>query len=553
VVTLASDLSVVVPTRGRRDILQRTLDGLAAQSVSGFETVVVVDGADQESPEGIQADRVIVKEHAGPGVARNRGVAETRRPLLLFLGDDMVPTRTLVERHLERHKAEPDDHVAVLGHVEWHPEVPRGRIVRWLDWSASQFDYEALNGAAPDADVGWGRFYSCNVSLKRSLFLRTGGFDPDFTFDYEDLDLAFRLGRQGLVLRYEPRALVHHLHHYDFERLARRYDSRARAERLMARKHDWFQPYFGSRIEAATAGQRVSPFWPFVVDRIPARAGRLRVLARERADRWWHRRLASSYRNAYEGEDDLEDLRAYLGEEYDHGRLTHHVLLMQAEEEAAPSEAAFYRSSKMYLYDLTVFAMSGTKNPYRDDLVALVPPGSTVLDYGCGIGADGLRLLDAGYRVGFADFDNPSTEFLRWRLAHRGLHAPVYDVDGEVPGGFDAAFSFDVIEHVDDPFDFVDRLERRARVVAINFLDARPNDTHLHKPLPVGRLLDHAAAGGLLRYRRYHGRSHLAIWRSPYTDPRATGVLTLSASALARHAGPTIGAVRRRIRTAWLP
>jgi SAM-dependent methyltransferase len=158
--------------------------------------------------------------------------------------------------------------------------------------------------------------------------------------------------------------------------------------------------------------------------------------------------------------------------------------------------------------------MSGTKFHYLADLRRHVPQGSDVLDYGCGIGSDGLRLLDAGYRVAFADFDNPSTRYLRWRLHERGADARVFDLDADVPDGFDAAFSFDVIEHVDDPFAFLDELERRAAIVVVNFLDPDPDDPHVHRPLPVGRLLDHATRRGLLRYRLYHGRSHLVVYRS---------------------------------------
>src|SRR5207248_483828 len=80
-----------------------------------------------------------------------------------------------------------------------------------------------------------------------------------------------------------------------------------------------------------------------------------------------------------------------------------------------------------------VFAMSGTKLPYHGDLERIVPSGSRLLDYGCGIGSDGLRLLDRGYRVEFADFDNPSARYLRWRLDRREIAAAVHDVERDVP------------------------------------------------------------------------------------------------------------------------
>ena len=76
------------------------------------------------------------------------------------------------------------------------------------------------------------------------------------------------------------------------------------------------------------------------------------------------------------------------------------------------------------------FAMSGTKTPYLRELdAARAAPARRLLDYGCGIGSDGLRLQRLGYRVDFADFDNPSDAYLRWRLERRGVDAPVHDVE----------------------------------------------------------------------------------------------------------------------------
>src|SRR5439155_25895141 len=135
----------------------------------------------------------------------------------------------------------------------------------------------------------------------------------------------------------------------------------------------------------------------------------------------------------------------------------------------------------MYLYDLTAFAMTGTKRPYHTVLRELLPRGSRLLDWGCGIGSDGLRLIDAGYDVAFADFDSPSTRYLRWRLEQRDVKASVYDIEtDQIPAGFDAIYSFDVIEHIDDPFAFLTEMERHAVLVVVNFLEEDPHDTSLH-------------------------------------------------------------------------
>ncbi|HUY65162.1 MAG TPA: glycosyltransferase [Acidimicrobiales bacterium] len=534
------DLTVVIPTRDRWDILRRTLGALGSQSVSGFEVVLVVDGTDQRVPD-LGDVTVLVQAHAGPGVARNRGVEHSHRPMVLFLGDDMVPDPRLVEFHLDGHHRHDATHDGVLGKVVWHDEVRSSPTLRWIDRSGTQFDYANITG--PDA--GWGRFYSCNVSLKRDFFTEAGGFDPDFEFDYEDLDLGYRLDQKGLSLWFEPQALARHLHAYDFSRLARRYASHARGEQVMAAKHPWFSPFFGGRIRAALDRGRVSPAWvPLAGWRRP-RA--LAELAARRADTWFLRQLAPYYLAAWGGEQDRRDLEEYLGPAFDRRLLDDHQRAVDAEEEAAADEATFYRTSQMYLYDLTAFAMAGTKTPYLDSLRATVPAGASILDYGCGIGSDGLRLLEDGYHVAFADFDNPSTRYLRWRLERRGQSAPVYDIEGEVPGGFDAAFAFDVIEHVEDPLAFVAALEQRAAVVAVNLLEPDPADTHLHRPLPIEALVRRATDKGLLYYRVFHGRSHLLVYRSEGRGGVASRA-RWARGRLAAVADPIADTVRRRLR-----
>jgi SAM-dependent methyltransferase len=226
-----------------------------------------------------------------------------------------------------------------------------------------------------------------------------------------------------------------------------------------------------------------------------------------------------------EPENEREELRAYLGDGYDEERLRRWQQTLERETEEIADEPTLYRTSEAYLYNLTAFAMTGTKLPYLKALARHVPHGGSLLDYGCGIGSDGLLLLEAGYRVAFADFDNPSTRYLKWRLERRGIEVPVYDLDREVvPDGFDAAYAFDVIEHVDDPYEFLGEMESRAQVVAVNLLEDDPADTSLHHELPIGNLIEHAAGLKVLSYGRYHGgRSHLLV----YTPVRTRGLSRL--------------------------
>lgn len=207
------------------------------------------------------------------------------------------------------------------------------------------------------------------------------------------------------------------------------------------------------------------------------------------------------------------ELRQYLGATFSRADLENSQSMLDEEVAAVHDEPTLYRTSTAYLYNLTAFAMTGTKLPYLTALVRSLPLGSRVLDFGCGIGSDGLMLLEAGYRVEFADYANPSTEYLQWRLKHRGLSAPVHDLENHVPGGFDAAYAFDVIEHVPDANEFLDQLEERAALVEVNLLEFDPNEQDLHHELPIPQLLRRVSSQRLLEYHVLYGTSHLLLYR----------------------------------------
>jgi len=88
------DVSVVIPTRNRRDRLSLTLRSALAQQDVSLEIVVVDDGStddtsDVASRAGDARVRVLRNESAlGESGARNRGVAEAKGGCVAFLDDD---------------------------------------------------------------------------------------------------------------------------------------------------------------------------------------------------------------------------------------------------------------------------------------------------------------------------------------------------------------------------------------------------------------------------------------------------------------------------------
>lgn len=89
-----------------------------------------------------------------------------------------------------------------------------------------------------------------------------------------------------------------------------------------------------------------------------------------------------------------------------------------------------------------------------DWAVAQLPPGSSVIDVACGVGYGARILADAGHRVTAIDRDAEAIEYARAHYDHANITWRCADADavaGYERDSFDAAVSFETIEHIADP------------------------------------------------------------------------------------------------------
>jgi hypothetical protein len=86
-------ISVIIPLFNKGAYIDRALDAIAAQTHTDLEVVVVDDGSTDDGPDRVRrrADpriRLVSQPNAGPGAARNRGLADIRGELVAFLDAD---------------------------------------------------------------------------------------------------------------------------------------------------------------------------------------------------------------------------------------------------------------------------------------------------------------------------------------------------------------------------------------------------------------------------------------------------------------------------------
>lgn len=218
-------MSVIIPTYNRREALTRALLALDRQTHprAGYEVIVIDDGSTDGTAESLGLLRfsyrlkLISRPHGGPAAARNSGLRVAEGETALFLNDDCLAAPNLLAEHdtyRDRH-----GECAVLGHIEWAAECLPPPLLQPM-----VRDYYFPFHLIPDPDnVPFTFFITGNLSMPMSMLKAVGGFDETF-FEaaFEDIELGYRLSRRGLRLRYNPRAVAHHLHAVDFDSLCDR-------------------------------------------------------------------------------------------------------------------------------------------------------------------------------------------------------------------------------------------------------------------------------------------------------------------------------------------
>lgn len=188
-------LSVIIPTREREEILNVTIRDLIEATKALDSEIIIVN----DSPEGLSLRqnekkiRIIRNPGSGAASARNAGAKAATGDLLLFLDDDILVTKENIEKTLALHKGKEKSAfnfywIYPPNLMKNLPDSSFGRYI--IKNSLFSNSYRIKFTQTPDKIINTNGLTSQYFSILKSDFFLTGGYDENIPFaGIEDLIL----------------------------------------------------------------------------------------------------------------------------------------------------------------------------------------------------------------------------------------------------------------------------------------------------------------------------------------------------------------------------
>jgi glycosyltransferase involved in cell wall biosynthesis len=194
---VAPAVTVVVPTRGRRELVRLTVAAVVAQRYAGDIHCIVVH--DQEEPDtsledfardGRTVTTTVNKGRPGLAAARNAGLALVTTELIASCDDDDTWLPDKVRLQVERLLAHPEM-LVVGGGINLL--MPEDRVVEWLGPSDVVTQSDLYRSRRKE-------LHSSTLLMRRKAFDLAGGYDENLPQSYaEDYEWLLRVSRHGSI------------------------------------------------------------------------------------------------------------------------------------------------------------------------------------------------------------------------------------------------------------------------------------------------------------------------------------------------------------------
>lgn len=252
--------SLVIPTYNKLGRLKLVLESIKYQSTSkkNYEVILIDDGSVDGTKEYLEETQFsfhcqkIFQDHKGRACARNTGIKNAQNEIIIFTDDDLILDKEFIQKHIEYHKQKRQivhgqiinltrtkfflnptegtfyDDLTIRAKVK--ESLMKERIFPSMLKNSTEFDkYVSKNGRTTVLEgtihkclteypgkLDWISFVGGNTSVSKDILEEVHGFDEKFGLNWgcEDIELGYRLMKQGIPFIYATDAKNYHISHY---------------------------------------------------------------------------------------------------------------------------------------------------------------------------------------------------------------------------------------------------------------------------------------------------------------------------------------------------
>lgn len=216
--------SIIIVTWNALEHLKNFLPSVTKTDYPDFEIIIADNASDDGSKEWIKSMYPEIKIASFDGNygycgGNNRAVPFAEKEILVFLNNDVKVSpdwlhglnevfsdSDIAAAQTKIRSSEHPDHFEYAGAAGGYLDkygfpFCRGRIFNEIEKDEGQYDDKI--------DIFWAS--GAALAVKKDEFIEQNGFDEDFEFHMEEIDLCWRLQNRGHRIGYAPNSVVYHL------------------------------------------------------------------------------------------------------------------------------------------------------------------------------------------------------------------------------------------------------------------------------------------------------------------------------------------------------
>ncbi len=224
-------ISVIIPVKEINEYIRKFVPLILNQNFTDFEILILPD---KPSKELFSKTRVIASGPGGPAMKRDLGAKKAKGEILAFIDDDAYPQQGWLAAALPHFE---NTNVGAVGGPNVTPpesnffqQVSGTALASWIVSGPTLYRYIPKQMREVD-DLP-----SCNLFIRKSLFLKLGGFDTSF-WPGEDTKLCSDIKKIGKTIIYDPDVLVYHHRRLDLASYLKQIATYAKHRGFFAKKY----------------------------------------------------------------------------------------------------------------------------------------------------------------------------------------------------------------------------------------------------------------------------------------------------------------------------